>query len=158
MTFCADRKSPKSCLGEGGFRFPPFPRYPTPLKRPIRGASAPLLDVPPGVGGNLQAFSARRGAEVNETVGKCGPGADAYFRRFCASNTGPGCGATTEPPRDGGKLGAMALVEASPYSSNTERQRAARGTVSWPLPALDEYNLAPWWLPRKSNGGPGEAA
>ena len=34
VTFCADRKLPKSCLGEGGFRFPPSPRYPIPLKRP----------------------------------------------------------------------------------------------------------------------------
>ena len=34
VTFCADRKSPKNRLGEGGFRFPPSPRYPILLKRP----------------------------------------------------------------------------------------------------------------------------
>ena len=54
VTFCADRKSPKNCLGEGGFRFPPSPRYPIPLKRPIRGdCGPPLLDVPPRGGGDL---------------------------------------------------------------------------------------------------------
>ena len=35
VTFCADRKSPKIRLGEGGFRFPPSLRKPIPLKRPI---------------------------------------------------------------------------------------------------------------------------
>ena len=53
VTFCADRKSPKNCLREGGFRFPPSPRYPIPLKRPIRGAAGPYplclasLDISP---------------------------------------------------------------------------------------------------------------
>ena len=65
------------------------------------------------------------------------------------------CGAITEPPREGRTLGAIALVGASACSTNTERQRAAQGTVSCPLPAPDGYNLAPWWLPRKTNGGSG---
>src|SRR5699024_10571895 len=42
----------------GGFRFPPPCTHP--LKRPIRGASAPLLDVPPRAGptGSLPAAKA----------------------------------------------------------------------------------------------------
>ena len=48
VPFVMIQKEPKDHLGEGGFRFPPSPKYPFPLKRPIRGAAAPLLDVPPG--------------------------------------------------------------------------------------------------------------
>ena len=65
-------------------------------------------------------------------------------------------GTTTEPPRDGQTLGAIALVGVQDHSINTERQhpqgvrrirkaakpptaaqRAARGIVSCPLPAPD---------------------
>ena len=46
---CAARKSPKSRLREGGFRFPPSLKNLIPLKRPRPGASAPALDpAPPG--------------------------------------------------------------------------------------------------------------
>ena len=51
VPFVMIQKEPKDHLGEGGFRFPPSPKYPFPLKRPIRGAAAPLLDVPPRKGG-----------------------------------------------------------------------------------------------------------
>ena len=40
-------------------------------------------------------------------------------------------------PREGKEAGATALVEASTCSKNVERQRAARGMVSCPLPAPD---------------------
>ena len=35
------QKEPKNHLGEGGFRFPPSPRHPFPLKRPISSSQAP---------------------------------------------------------------------------------------------------------------------
>ena len=89
------------------------------------------------------------------TAGGCGPGAGADSRQFYESGTSPGGGATTESPREGRTPGAIALVGAQAYSANTERQRAARGAVSCPLPAPDGYNLAPWWLPRRENRGSG---
>ena len=48
VTFCAARKSPKSRLREGGFRFPPSLKDPISLKRPRPGAPAPALDPAPG--------------------------------------------------------------------------------------------------------------
>ena len=47
VTFWPARKSPKSRLREGGFRFPPSLKNPFPLKRPRPGAAAPALDPPP---------------------------------------------------------------------------------------------------------------
>ena len=47
VTFWPARKSPKSRLREGGFRFPPSLKDPFPLKRPRPGAAAPALDPPP---------------------------------------------------------------------------------------------------------------
>ena len=95
------------------------------------------------------------GAEVNETARGCGPGAGACSRQFCVSCASRGGGAATEPPRDGRTPGATALVGAYACLTNMERQRAAQRAVSCPLPAPVGYNLAPWWLPRKINGGPG---
>ena len=47
VTFWPARKSPKSRLREGGFRFPPSLKNPISLKRPRPGASAPALDPTP---------------------------------------------------------------------------------------------------------------
>ena len=47
MTFCPARKSSKSRLREGGFRFPPSLKNPISLKRPRPGAAAPALDPAP---------------------------------------------------------------------------------------------------------------
>ena len=57
VPFVMIQKEPKDHLGEGGFRFPPSPKYPFPLKRPIRGAAAPLLDVSPPGGRTPRRFS-----------------------------------------------------------------------------------------------------
>ena len=64
-------------------------------------------------------------------------------------------GTTTEPPRDGRTLGAIALVGVQAHSINTERQRAARGIVSCPLPAPDGDTPPLDGSPVKINGGPG---
>ena len=87
VTFCADRKSPKNCLGEGGFRFPPSPRYPIPLKRPIRGASAPLLETPPG------AVLPRRCAprQARRTARRPQDGAGRYPCSARGGRNGRGC-------------------------------------------------------------------
>ena len=137
VTFCADRKSPKNCLREGGFRFPPSLRKPIPLKRPSTGGTAvpPIGCTPRGT--VTWKVQRRNGPVVDETAGRCGPRAGACSRQFYASGISPGGRATTEPPREGRALGAIALVGAQAYSSNTERQRAARGTVSCLLPAPD---------------------
>ena len=41
VPFVMIQKEPKDHLGEGGFRFPPSPKYPFPLKRPISSSQAP---------------------------------------------------------------------------------------------------------------------
>ena len=126
-----------------------------PLKSPLLettnqgGFGPPIGCTPPGVGDNLKSPASEWGAEVNGPKGRCKPRGAECYNYFPVLSTCPGDGATTEPPRDGWKPGATVLVGASAYSSNTERQRAARGVVSWPLPAPDGYNLSPWWLPRK---------
>ena len=77
------------------------------------------------------------GAEVNGPKGRCKPrGAECC--NYCPSlSTSHGGETTTEPPREGKKPGAIALVGASTCSSNTERQRAAQETVFCLLPAPD---------------------
>ena len=72
VTFWPARKSPKSRLREGGFRFPPSLKNLIPLKRPRPGASAPALDPPPP--GALPA---------SFLIGPlCGPGASAPSQAF----------------------------------------------------------------------------
>ena len=80
MTFCAARKSPKSRLREGGFRFPPSLKNLIPLKRPRPGASAPALDpAPRGAGRRPGARPLSHGYAVpappqGEPRVQCAPG------------------------------------------------------------------------------------
>ena len=72
VTFWPARKSPKSRLREGGFRFPPSLKNPFPLKRPRPGACGPPPWIqPPG-----------RGAGVRVSI------ASASFMRAAAEREG----------------------------------------------------------------------
>ena len=48
VTFCADRKSPKSRQRRGGFRISPSPLKSSPLETTKRGPPGPLCGIPPG--------------------------------------------------------------------------------------------------------------
>ena len=147
--FLSAQKVTKEPSKVGGISISLPPLKSPSLKRPSTGGTAvpPIGCTPRGT--VTWKVQRRNGSVLYETAGGCGPGAGACSRQSCPSSTSHGGGAITEPPRDGWKLGATVLVGVSTYSSNTERQRAARGAVSCSLPALDGDNYAPWCLPRK---------
>ena len=118
VTFCADRKSPKSCLGEGGFRFPPSLREPIPLKRPIRGPRPPIGCTPRGWR-CPESFSGEPTKQATKRAGRCSPGTPVRLTDcFRQSRTRSDSGASTRALREGWKLGASLLVEVGGCSTD----------------------------------------